>query len=681
MKKYSILIIVMLLCSIGLFGQVPNQFKYQAMIRDGNGQIISNSPVMVGVIILKGSPNGQQVFTEIHNTNTDSQGAVFLNIGSLSDMSNISWETDIYFIEISVNGITMGASQLISVPYAIHAKTAESISGTINEIDPVFISWDKSTGISITESQISNFGTYLTNYTETDPLFVNWDKTTGISITESQISDLTHFTNINEIDPLFANWDKTTGISITESQISDLTHFTNTNETDPIYTASFDLTDVETNDILKFDGIKFVKFTPNYLITEIDGSITNEIQDLELSSNTLKITNNANAANIDLSGYLDNTDNQTLSDILTTNNDGGAKQIKNISNPTEPQDVVTRAYLDAWGNMILTVIESNGLTVVDFSSDLQTGSAGITINFTDNSAIVPTSWEWNFGDGNTSSEQNPSHIYATNGIYTVSLTASNILTNGSQIKNNYITIAGPVAGNGVTDYNGNTYQTVIIGSQEWMAENLKTTRYSNGQSIPLITNNTTWKNLSDSYKACCYYNNSSSSNYGVLYTWAAAMKGTSSSSSNPSAVQGVCPTGWHLPSSSEWTELNDYLANDVGGKLKETGVAHWDATNSTVTNETGFTALPGGGRNGNVKTLTCTIPPQTSHNHNVGCYSYIYDGSFVSEGSSGIWWTSTQNATTTTKANTCYLRDSSNNLLFTSNYYKSRGFSIRCVKN
>lgn len=109
-------------------------------------------------------------------------------------------------------------------------------SGAGAETDPIFTAWDKSTGISITESQISDLQSYLTSYTETDPVFTAWDKSTGISITESQISDLDHFTTGDEIDPVFTAWDKSTGISITESQISDLqSYLTSYTETDPVY--------------------------------------------------------------------------------------------------------------------------------------------------------------------------------------------------------------------------------------------------------------------------------------------------------------------------------------------------------------------------------------------------------------------------------------------------------------
>jgi uncharacterized protein (TIGR02145 family) len=153
----------------------------------------------------------------------------------------------------------------------------------------------------------------------------------------------------------------------------------------------------------------------------------------------------------------------------------------------------------------------------------------------------------------------------------------------------------------ITDVDGNNYNTVTIGTQVWMAENLRTTHYADGTTIPLVTEDDQWRELNSTDKAYCWFNNEGASNakdYGALYTWAAAMNGAASSSSNPSGIQGVCPEGWHLPSDDEWTTLTDYLGGlDVAAsKLKETGTVHWRSPNAIATNESGFTALPGGHR-------------------------------------------------------------------------------------
>ncbi|MBR4535035.1 MAG: hypothetical protein IKO62_00075 [Bacteroidales bacterium] len=107
----------------------------------------------------------------------------------------------------------------------------------------------------------------------------------------------------------------------------------------------------------------------------------------------------------------------------------------------------------------------------------------------------------------------------------------------------------------VTDYDGNIYYTVQIGSQCWMKQNLRTTHYANGASIALGSSTST----TTAYR---YYPNNNSSNvstYGYLYNWPAVMHGASSSSSNPSGVQCICPNGWHVPSDAEWVQLTNYV--------------------------------------------------------------------------------------------------------------------------
>lgn len=175
----------------------------------------------------------------------------------------------------------------------------------------------------------------------------------------------------------------------------------------------------------------------------------------------------------------------------------------------------------------------------------------------------------------------------------------------------------------VQDINGNVYQTVQIGNQKWMAENLKVTHYSDGSAIPLMEDSADWVALADLDIAYCWYDNSNTNRdvYGGLYTWAAAMNGAASSITNPSGVQGVCPNGWHLPSELEWTELISFLGGEsvAGGRLKEAGFTHWSSPNTGATNESGFTALPGGRRkvNGSFQDL--------------GYYTYIWRTDAVGE--------------------------------------------------
>jgi uncharacterized protein (TIGR02145 family) len=199
--------------------------------------------------------------------------------------------------------------------------------------------------------------------------------------------------------------------------------------------------------------------------------------------------------------------------------------------------------------------------------------------------------------------------------------------------------------NTVTDIDGNVYHTITIGNQVWMLENLKTTRYLNGDSIPNITNNNNWAALSKG--AFCDYNNSAdnSSKYGHLYNWFAV---------NDS--RKIAPAGWHIPSDADWSTLTYYLGgeNVAGGKLKEAGLLNWIIPNTSATNESGFTALPGGLRS----------------------YS---DGTFRNMGSNCYFWSTT--ASDTLRA---WDRELFYNQMNCYRYnYDSKlyGFSVRCVKD
>jgi len=193
----------------------------------------------------------------------------------------------------------------------------------------------------------------------------------------------------------------------------------------------------------------------------------------------------------------------------------------------------------------------------------------------------------------------------------------------------------------VTDIDGNVYRTVRIGNQEWMAENLKTTKYRNGDPIANVTN--TWFNLT--YGVYGNYDNDPSNvaTYGRLYNWYSV---------NDS--RGLAPAGWHVATDADWAELIAGLGGEsvAGGKLKEAGTAHWSSPNEGATNESGFTALPGGYRNP--------------------------DGPYFHFGNVGLWWTATLD--NSSKAWRLSLRYS-DSMTERASYYLMGGLSVRCVKD
>jgi uncharacterized protein (TIGR02145 family) len=196
----------------------------------------------------------------------------------------------------------------------------------------------------------------------------------------------------------------------------------------------------------------------------------------------------------------------------------------------------------------------------------------------------------------------------------------------------------------VTDIDGNVYRTIKIGDQIWMAENLKVTHYANGDII--LTNYDNWRNIAE---GGCWCNNRDESNieiYGLLYNWFAV---------NDS--RNIAPAGWHIPSAEEFQILIDYLGgeNVAGGKMKETGTKHWESPNTGATNESLFTALPGG-------------------------FLQEWGAWFAHLGEFADFWTSTPSKTNNDMAVllSLYHRDS---WARSSEFYIEEGRSIRCVKD
>jgi len=215
--------------------------------------------------------------------------------------------------------------------------------------------------------------------------------------------------------------------------------------------------------------------------------------------------------------------------------------------------------------------------------------------------------------------------------------------NGKMITNSsgkYLTRAS-----GIFDYDGNEYTTVTIGTQTWLVENLLTTHYNNGVPINHYTTAQSASWAADTSGAYDWYNSDEGTYkdpYGALYNWFAI--------DNPN---GLAPTGTRVATKADWDTLNTYLGGSsvAGGKLKEAGFAHWNSPNTGATNETGFTALPGG-----YKGATGTF--------------------FVSINVDGLWWADFESGN---NGQRYYMQSGSATLQGDTSLDKNFGMSIRCI--
>jgi uncharacterized protein (TIGR02145 family) len=336
---------------------------------------------------------------------------------------------------------------------------------------------------------------------------------------------------------------------------------------------------------------------------------------------------------------------------VTATNANGTSVASSASNSVTPVVPATVPGAPTIG----TASAGNAQVTVAFTAPVSNGGSAITV-------YTVTSIPGGLTGTGTASPITVTGL--TNGTaYTFTVTATNAI--GSSVASSASNSVTPSATlTTVSDIDGNTYNTVTIGTQVWMAENLKTTKYNDGTAIPNITDNFAWTELTTGAYSDYSDDPANSTTYGRLYNWYsvdnnAATKVASNGGKN------VCPTSWHVPSDAEWHTLILYLdgsailvygteSTSVGGKLKETGTAHWISPNTGATNETGFTALPGGYRNFGGGT------------------------SFYYVGERGLWWSSTESSALTAWYRDMYSDDTTVGRYGGDEPY---GFSVRCVRD
>jgi uncharacterized protein (TIGR02145 family) len=511
------------------------------VIRDYNGELLANRQVGIRIQIKQGTAFGVAVYVETHVSETSDDGLVRLLIGSGTSVqgtfAGIHWENGPWFLQTETDPAggsdytILGVNQLLSVPYAEHAKNADTIINLVPETDPVF-----------------------------------------------------------------------------------------------------------------------------------SGSVARGIYE----SDTTRWNNKLDS------------ENQGLHEVLNRGNDSRGLIISNLAAPSDYQDAVTKAYVDeamASADQVEKMLNNAGLyiTRVPDSTDhserpfvltrdvtnifFRNASGGGTIGKFNGPAITAKGICWGNNPAPDTSDFKTYDGYGSNDFsskmtgllpdtrYFVRAYAQNRsgISYGEEI--NFTTPKEPPYGT-VLDKEGHLYQTVIIGDQEWMAENLVTAFYSNGDPIPNVPDAMEWSQLQYNGAWCDYNNTPSFSKiYGKLYNWHAV--------ADP---RNVCPTGWHVPSNNDFIVLTDYLGGPqiAGGKLKETGMDHWKSPNTGATNETGFAFLPS---------------PQRFESGNF-VYEFNRDAGF-------LWTTTSNNRTVGWLWSAGYNSTDMQNFSIDMN----RGFPVRCIKD
>jgi uncharacterized protein (TIGR02145 family) len=668
MKRLFAILTVVLLAA-NMRAQSPEKISYQAVIRDGDNKLVTTQ-VGMQISILQGSESGTSVYVETQTPTPNLNGLVTIEIGTgttTDDFSAINWAVGPYFIKTEtavaapLTTYTIeGISQILSVPYAFHAKTAETISGGITETDPVFSVWDKTQGISITESQIINLKHFTTS-DETDPKVgsntTNYvSKWNGSSLVSSSIFDNGKL-GIGTDNPASA------------LHVAGLLNPTPPSDSYGVHIGSCSSWPSAGLEIVAGPiGAGWIDF-------HVNGS-ANGIQDM-----SCRIFADANSALSFFTGsqggygaerlFISNSGNVGIGTTSTPTKlvvdgvitaTGGTSANWNTSygwgNHASAGYLTSYTETDPTVEAITGIVKSNGTIVSAATAGTDyltpTGSAALLTDF-------PILNQNTTGNAATATVAEMVTEAAQPNITSLG-TLTNLVVNGTT------TVPTPVnatdaatkayvdillekieriesflgVGVTVTDFDGNTYNAIKIGTQVWMTENLKTTKYNDGTDIPLVTDETAWSNLTTP-GYCLYANNIDNfATYGVLYNWHTVNTGI------------LCPTDWHVPSDAEWSVLISYLGGGsvAGGKLKEAGTAHWVTPNAGATNESGFTALPGGYR------------------------SYI--GTFHYIGEYGVWWSATE-SNSDIGCNWAMYNFSS--IVDYGTPSKLYGFSVRCVRD
>ena len=662
MKKILLFFVAIMAMILVAEAQAPERFSYQSVIRDAAGNLVANEPVGVRVSILQYSPDGSAVYSETHNRATNANGLVTMEIGAgtvvSGSFSNIDWANGPYFlkIETDVNGGTnytlAGTQQMLSVPYALYA--AASGNGE------------------------------------------------GVSQTDFQAL-------VGRVDSLAQIIANMNGGSGSEGGGDNEGGDDNPDDNNTTITAQAcpgvpTVTDIDGNVYNTVQIGDQCWMRENLKTTKYANGTTIPLGTTTSSTTAYRYYPDNDSANVTDYGYLYNWAAVMNGSASSEANPSGVQGIcpDGWHVPSDDEWTELTNYVKSQSqyvcgddtNYIAKALASETGWNSSSLFNCKVGYNPDANNATGFSARPAGYYRGNYGYFGDLAYFWSATQYNSNNAYVRYLYYNDaFVTRGNNSKNHGYSVrcvcneegsgsegsgdneggddnsddndttitAQPCPGvPTVTDVDSNVYNTVQIGEQCWMRENLRTTRYANGTTIPLGTS-------TSSTTAYRYYPGNDSANvstYGYLYNWAAVMNGAASSSANPSGVQGICPDGWHVPSDDEWTEMTNYVSSQsqyVCGNntayiakalASETGwISSTDncdvGNNPSTNNATGFSARPAGDYNGNY-------------------------------GDYANFWSATQY-----NSSYAYGRDLGCNNAYVYRYisFKYYGYSVRCVRN
>ena len=690
MKKLFTLF-VSLFVAVAVFAQAPQTMSYQAVVRDANNALVTNQNVSARISILQGTPTGSAVYMETQAVTTNVNGLITMLIGEgtavSGSFSTIDWSDGPYYLktEIDPNGGNSysieSVQQLLSVPYALYAKEAgNGFSGDYNDLS------NKPTipTVPTNVSAFTNDAGYLTNFVEQQVLSISNDTVflTGGSFVKLPAfpTNLSQFTNdMNYVTTLDVQ--EAAGIpTVVSAFINDAGYLTSYTEQQVLSIS---------NDTIYLTGGSYVKlpagFDGNYnSLTNKPELFSGNYNDLTNKPTIPTVPTNVGAFTND-AGYITNNACNGLDFCgLTALVSQMQQQMNDMRHELDSLLGISghdtsEVDTTSGGTITVTVPIVTTGTVSDIAAF--SASCGGTVVDDGGAAVTARGVCW-------STSQNPtvsnSHTTDGTGVGAFTSSISGLAASTTYYVRAYATnSAGTAYGSQVTfttltsvpdgqscpgmptvsDYDGNVYNTVKIGTQCWMKENLKTTHYANGASIELGSS------LSDAtpYRYYPSGNSMNVANYGYLYNWAAVMNGSASSTANPSGVQGICPTGWHVPSNAEWTQLTDYVSS-VGD--------YWCGNDSTFIAKALASATLW-----NSYTGDCSVGYDMSSNNETG-FSAVPSGTFTGTpsgyGLSTYFWSSTESNNTSVWGRHLYYQNVN---VGASVSNKALGFSVRCIHN